>query len=175
MTKYRRICILGNSGAGKSTLAAVLGDVSGLPVVHLDRIFWKPGWIEAPEAEVRAAMTSAAENDAWIIDGNFKKTLPQRLEKADLVIYIDYNPIFCLWRVLWRMLRRKRRPDMADGCTERFNPEFYGYVLRFNRRTRPLLLEMIARSAGNFDLAIIRRRKDLAELMRNLQGRFDQK
>lgn len=64
---------------------------------------------------------------------------------------------------------------MADGCTERFNPEFYGYVLRFNRRTRPLLLEMIARSAGNFDLAIIRRRKDLAELMRNLQGRFDQK
>ena len=88
MTKYRRICILGNSGAGKSTLAAALGDVSGLPVVHLDRIFWKPGWIEAPEAEVRAAMTAAAENDAWIIDGNFKKTLPQRLEKADLVIYI---------------------------------------------------------------------------------------
>mgnify|MGYP000369564906 CR=1 FL=1 len=42
MTKYRRICILGNSGAGKSTLAAALGDVSGLPVVHLDRIFWKP-------------------------------------------------------------------------------------------------------------------------------------
>ena len=83
MTKYRRICILGNSGAGKSTLAAALGDVSGLPVVHLDRIFWKPGWIEAPEAEVRAAMTAAAENDAWIIDGNFKKTLPQRLEKAE--------------------------------------------------------------------------------------------
>ena len=175
MTKYRRICILGNSGAGKSTLAAALGDVSGLPVVHLDRIFWNPGWIEAPEAEVRAAMTAAAENDAWIIDGNFKKTLPQRLEKADLVIYIDYNPIFCLWRVLWRMLRRKIRPDMADGCTERFNPEFYGYVLRFNRQTRPQLLEMIARSAGNFDLAIIRRRKDLAELMRNLQGRFGQK
>lgn len=62
--------------------------------MHLDRIFWKPGWIEAPEAEVRAAMTAAAENDAWIIDGNFKKTLPQRLEKADLVIYIDYNPDF---------------------------------------------------------------------------------
>lgn len=61
MTKYRRICILGNSGAGKSTLAAALGDVSGLPVVHLDRIFWKPGWIEAPEAGVRAAMTAAAE------------------------------------------------------------------------------------------------------------------
>ena len=131
--------------------------------------------MEAPEAEVRAAMTAAAENDAWIIDGNFKKTLPQRLEKADLVIYIDYNPIFCLWRVLWRMLRRKRRPDMAYGCTERFNPEFYGYVLRFNRQTRPQLLEMIAQSAGNFDLAIIRRRKDLAELMRNLQGRFGQK
>lgn len=61
MTKYRRICILGNSGAGKSTLAAALGDVSGLPVVHLDRIFWKPGWIEAPEAEVCATMTAAAE------------------------------------------------------------------------------------------------------------------
>lgn len=174
MTKYRRICILGNSGAGKSTLAAALGDVSGLPVVHLDRIFWKPGWIEAPEAEVCATMTAAAEMMPGLLTET-SKNAAAAFRKADLVIYIDYNPIFCLWRVLWRMLRRKRRPDMADGCTERFNPEFYGYVLRFNRRTRPLLLEMIARSAGNFDLAIIRRRKDLAELMRNLQGRFDQK
>lgn len=82
MTKYRRICILGNSGAGKSTLAAALGDVSGLPVVHLDRIFWKPGWIEVPEAEVRAAMTAAAENDAWIIDGNFKKNAAAAFRKG---------------------------------------------------------------------------------------------
>ncbi|MBD9240274.1 MAG: hypothetical protein EGQ57_07150 [Alphaproteobacteria bacterium] len=137
MTKYRRICILGNSGAGKSTLAAALGDVSGLPVVHLDRIFWKPGWIEAPEAEVRAAMTAAAENDAWIIDGNFKKTLPQRLEKADLVIYIDYNPIFCLWRVLWRMLRRKYvriwRTAVRSDLTRNFMAMCYGLTGRRGR------------------------------------------
>lgn len=137
MTKYRRICILGNSGAGKSTLAAVLGDVSGLPVVHLDRIFWKPGWIEAPEAEVCAAMTAAAENDAWIIDGNFKKTLPQRLEKADLVIYIDYNPIFCLWRVLWRMLRRRDvriwRTAVRSDLTRNFMAMCYGLTGRRGR------------------------------------------
>jgi len=50
----RRILVIGIAGGGKSTLALKLGEVLGLPVIHLDAIFWKPGWESIPREEFRA-------------------------------------------------------------------------------------------------------------------------
>jgi adenylate kinase family enzyme len=56
----KRIVILGRGAAGKSILARRLGEITALPVIELDKIFWRPGleptprdqWIEA-QAEAR--------------------------------------------------------------------------------------------------------------------------
>ena len=39
-----RILIIGCSGSGKSRLARQLGQKLGLPVVHLDQLWWKENW-----------------------------------------------------------------------------------------------------------------------------------
>lgn len=127
--------IVGPCGSGKSTLAARLGSLLRIPAFHMDFISWEEGWTETPDDKLEAALAHILEeNDAWIIDGNDSSTMPQRLKLADAVLYLDFHPLLCTWRVLkrvWR-LRGQTRPDMADGCPERFDLGFLIYVLTWN-------------------------------------------
>ena len=87
-TMKRRILIIGNSGGGKSTLARQLGAKLGLPVIHLDVLFWKPGWVESGDVEFREAVAAALSTPAWICDGNFGSNWdlrmpPQRYDHLD--------------------------------------------------------------------------------------------
>jgi adenylate kinase family enzyme len=85
----RRIVVIGPLGAGKSTLAMELGRRLGLPVHHLDQLYWGDSWARTPEAEWQAVLDGLTDGDAWIIDGNFTSSLPQRLAAADAVVYLD--------------------------------------------------------------------------------------
>ena len=133
-----RIVIIGCSGSGKSTLACQLGEKLNLPVVHLDILFWKSGWQESTAEEFDAKLTVELEKSQWIMDGNFNRTIPARLAKCDTVIYLDYNRFVCLWGVICRVFKSygKTRPDMGDGCPERFDWEFLKWIWHFNRRNR---------------------------------------
>lgn len=169
MKRYRKICVLGNSGSGKSTLARQLAEVTNLPLIHLDKLFWRPGWIEASQEEFDSALAKVLESDRWIIDGNYKKTLKLRLEKTDLVIMFDYSPLFCLWRAIRRSWKEKVRPDMAEGCRERFDFSFYWYILNYNRRVRPQMVEMLQNNHGNFDICFIKSERDLYRLLESFK------
>ena len=130
-----RIVIIGCGGSGKSTLARRLGEKLHLPVVHLDKLFWKPGWVETTPDEFDAKLAVELEKPQWIMDGNFNRTMQMRLEKCDTVIYLDYKRIVCLWGVICRIVKSygKTRPDMAEGCPERLDWEFLKWVWNYNR------------------------------------------
>lgn len=85
----RRIVVTGLAGSGKSTLALALASETGLPVVHLDLEFWKPGWTEPSESEWREKQQSVLADDAWIAEGNYHETLDLRLEHAETVVVLD--------------------------------------------------------------------------------------
>lgn len=129
----QRILIIGSPGAGKSTLAHALAERAGLPLHHLDRIHWLPGWIERDRNEARAAVEKVLASERWIIDGNYGSTMAQRLPRADTVVWLDYPTSLCLWRALrrWWQFRGASRPDMTEGCPERLNLEFLLYIARF--------------------------------------------
>ena len=142
----RRILIVGNSGGGKSTLARRLGEKLGLPVVHLDVIFWKPGWVESDRDEYRARVVEALAAPEWICDGNFTSTFGMRMALSDTIIWIDRPAWLCLYRAIWRAItyRRGGRPDMAEGCDEKIDFDFYGFILTYNRKVRPKLEAALA-------------------------------
>ena len=133
-----RIIIIGCGGAGKSTLARQLGEKLDIPVVHLDKLFWKPGWVETPPEEFDRKLAKELEKPKWIMDGNFNRTMPERVAKCDTIIYLDYNRLVCLWGVIKRNLtnRGKVRPDMGEGCPERIDFEFLKWVWNYNRDKR---------------------------------------
>lgn len=136
----QRVLIVGCSGSGKSTLAKRLAALTGLPLVHLDAWYWRPGW-RAPEAGAwRETVEALASRPAWIMDGNYSGTLALRLARADTLIHLDYPTATCLWRVLRRTARgfgTNRDGELAEGCPERWDWPFLKYILTYRRRCRP--------------------------------------
>ena len=133
-----RILVIGSPGAGKSTLSHTLAECTGLPLYHLDRMFWLAGWIERDRDEGRAELTGILAHDRWIIDGNYGSTMPLRVARADTVVWLDYPTSLCLGRALrrWWIYRGRSRPDMTEGCPERLDGEFLLYILNFRRAWR---------------------------------------
>ncbi|NLA87772.1 MAG: hypothetical protein GX847_10950 [Clostridiales bacterium] len=132
---YKRILVLGCCGSGKSTFARRLGALTGIPVVHLDKLFWKPGWVQSAKEEFYDALQNALSEESWIIDGNYAGSLPLRLTYCDMAVYFDFPRAVCLWGVLRRVLssRGRVRPDMGDGCPERLDREFIKYTWNFEK------------------------------------------
>ena len=143
-----RVAIIGPGGAGKSTLARALGGLTGLPVVHLDREHWLPGWVEPPRDEWGERVEELAAGERWIIDGNYGRTMEPRLARADTVVYLDFARRTCIWRVLKRRFeyrdRGRSRPDMADGCEETIDWKFLTWLWTYPARRRANTLGLLA-------------------------------
>ena len=144
----QRIAVIGSPGAGKSTLATAIAMAAGLPLIHLDREHWQPGWVEPAPAEWHARSVALAQASTWVIDGQYSSTLPTRLRRAELIVYLDLPTIACLWGIMSRARRWRGqvRPDMGAGCPERLDGEFVRYVLGFRRRVRPQVEALLAAS-----------------------------
>lgn len=141
----KRILILGCSGAGKSTLARILGHRFGLPVIHLDQHYWRPGWVEPSKEEWRAQALALAARPEWVMDGNYSSTFPERFAVADMIVALDFPTWLCLWRVVNRTLARygTTREDLPEGCPEHFDPKFFRFVAGFRWTHRPKLLAAV--------------------------------
>ncbi len=142
----KKVIIIGSPGAGKSTLAFALSAKTRLPLVHLDQLFWHEGWIESDREDFDARLACELEKPKWIIDGNYSRTLPQRLEKCDTVIFLDLPRRSCLMGVIRRVLRYrgKTRPDMTEGCPEKIDREFLSYVWHFRKKNIPAIKALLS-------------------------------
>src|SRR5262249_39573207 len=163
----RRVVIIGCSGAGKSTFARTLARQTNLPLIHLDREFWRPGWVETPRGEWRAKVIELVARETWIMEGNYGSSLDLRLPRADTVIWFDYPRHRCLWRVVKRVVMPygQVRPDMPPECPEQIDLAFPRWIWNFNRRERPALLQKLAASGRHRTPIIFRNDSDAAQFL----------
>lgn len=147
----RRVLLIGPCGSGKSTLARELAPRMGLPLVHMDQLGWQAGWVETERDQLHARVAEVAAQDAWLIEGNYGSTLAPRLARADTVIYLDFPIRLCLWRLIRRIVthRGRSRPDMPEGCPERFDAAFFWYVMNWNSGPRVRSEAKLAGYTGN--------------------------
>ena len=147
-----RVMIIGSPGAGKSTLARELARRTGLPLHHLDQLYWKPGWVEPEREQWAGAVARLASEQRWVIEGNYGGTLQLRLARADTVIDLALPAWLCLARVVRRSLASwgRVRPDMGAGCPERPSWEFFSYTATFPWRGRRRIAERIQGYGGRY-------------------------
>lgn len=113
----RRVIVTGLAGSGKSTFSRSLAAKTGLPVLHLDIHFWRPGWVAPSDGEWRETQRGLLAGDAWIADGNYHETLDLRLERADTIVVLDTPWPVCAGRAVLRGLR-KPVGEMPQGCDD---------------------------------------------------------
>ena len=153
----KRVVILGRGAAGKSTLARQLGEVAGLPVVELDKIFWRSGLSPTPRAEWIELQQKLIQKEEWILDGDLGPydAVEVRLRAADTIILLDFSVFRCAWRAL------RRAPERAD---------FWRWVLDYRRQSVPRLTDAISRNAPNATLHILRTPKAVTEFLADVRG-----
>lgn len=131
----KRIMVIGCSGSGKSTFSRRLGEITGIPVCHLDKLFWKNGWVQEDREVFKEKQLNVIQTDKWIIDGHYMSTMEKRLERADLIFFFKIGRIKCITGVIKRVIsyRNKTRPDMGEGCNEKIDWEFIKFIWNFNK------------------------------------------
>lgn len=146
-----RILLIGCSGGGKSTLARAMGAKLSLPVTHLDQLWWTPGWVELGNEKFIPKLDAVLADERWIIDGNYTQTFARRMPRADTIVWIDQPRSVCFRRVFWRAATQfgRVRADVAPGCPERFDLEFFRYVWTFKDRHDATIADAIARHGAH--------------------------
>jgi len=139
----KRVMIIGPGASGKSTLARQLGEITGLRVIELDKIFWRPGLVETPRNQWVELQQKLIDENEWIMDGDLGPydAIEVRLRAADTIIFLDFSLFRCAWRAVWRSYERV---------------DFWLWLLRYRLQSRPLLMTAISKHAPTATIHLLR-------------------
>ncbi len=171
ISKWNRVMIIGCCGAGKSTFAGRLSKLIPLPLIHLDQEYWQADWQE-PQKEVwQDRVLQLSKQEQWMMDGNYGSSLEIRLKRADAVVFLDYSTIKCVSRVSQRIWKYHGtvRPDMPDGCRERWDWNFMHYVAVFNWVRRPSIMRLLERYNDKVETIILKNDKDVSRFFTKIK------
>ncbi len=169
----QRVLTIGCSGAGKTTLATALHDITGLELIHLDRQYYRAGWVPCEKQEWERRVIQLAAQERWIMDGNYGGTFDVRMARANTVIFLDRSRWRCLYRVLLRTLRGygRTRTDMAQGCRERFDWHFLQYIYHYNRSRKPKILQRLRALPPDKEVIILNSNAGVEGFLRSVKQR----
>jgi adenylate kinase family enzyme len=167
----KRICIIGSPGSGKSTLAKHLGHLLKLKVIHLDTLFWQPGWVSVSDEELMLKQGKYIQEEHWIIDGSYSSIWTPRIERAGTIIFMDFSRWICLYRIMKRYVkyRNQTRSDMGQGCPERIDLEFLTFVWNYPANRRFKVLNIIKRYAEEKQIFIFQNQQQVTSFLEKVK------
>lgn len=153
----KKIVVIGCPGAGKSTFARRLREMTGLPLYYLDQIWHKADRTTVSKEEFDAKLREIIRQDSWIIDGNYLRTMENRLEACDTVFFLDYPLEICLEGAKARI--GTVREDMPWVETE-FDEEFRQWILDFPEDQIPVIYELLKKYEIEKEIIIFKSRDE---------------
>ena len=135
----KRVIVTGSPGSGKSVLSLKLHEKTGLPLYHLDNVWWKPDRTHVTRAEFDAALAEILKEDEWIIDGSYSRTFEPRIAACDTVVLLDYDTDVCMQGIMERV--GQTRPDIP-WTEQTLDPELVALAETYRERNNPILSEL---------------------------------
>ena len=151
----QKVIVIGCPGSGKTTFAEKLQKKLDLPLYHLDAIWHKPDKTHIPREEFDARMAEILATDAWIIDGNYSRTLECRIAACDTVFLFDLPVEVCLEGVISRI--GKKRNEMPWIETE-LDAEFKAQIEAFPKKELPLTYALLEKYKNDKTVLIFQSR-----------------
>ena len=165
----KRILIVGGNGSGKTTFAKELSKITKIPLVHLDKLYWRDNWEHLTKDNFDELLIKELNKPQWILDGNAKRTLPLRLKYCDTVFVFDFSRIKCLWGVVTRTVKNygKSRDDMGGYCPEKIDFKFYKNVWENTYELENDIYNMLS-SKADINIIVFKNRKQAKKYLKNL-------
>ena len=152
----KKIIILGCPGSGKSTFARALAARTGLPLIHLDNVWWRGDGSHISREEFDLALAALLQDERWILDGDYSRTYEVRIQAADTVVFLDYPESVCMAGITARV--GEVRPDMPWTETA-LDPELVALVQNYARDDRPQVLSLLQKYPDKQALIFISRQE----------------
>ena len=170
----RRVLILGPSGSGKSTVCRRIGRILDIPIIHLDKHYWLPNWIDTPKDEWPDKVRRLIASEAWVMDGNYSSTLKMRAKAADTLIFLEMTRRQSYFRVISRYLknRGKTRHDVTEGCPEKIDMDFIRWIWNYPRVSKPRILRLLEKLRKSKNVYILESQREIEEFLEALKTRY---
>jgi len=162
-----KILVIGSPGSGKSYFSRKLSKIINIPVYHMDLLYWHENWVSTPHDEFDKIIAKILDGDSWILDGNYNRTLEKRIQKAQLVYFLDLDVDVCLQAEKKR--RNKKREDFPSFLVEGEDPEFEQYIKDFPLVNKPIILEII-KKYPSIKLIIFKTRDEINNYLKSLES-----
>ena len=164
MKPGQKIIVIGCSGSGKSTLSKELRDITGLPLFHLDNIWWNPDKSHISREEFDQKLDEILLTDRWIIDGNYSRTYETRFRSCDTVIFLDYPVNVCMNGIKERIGRIRTDIPWTE---DELDPELVNQVENYANANRPVILSLFEKYP-DVNRFVFKSRPEAAEWMSGL-------
>ncbi|MBR2312288.1 MAG: adenylate kinase [Clostridia bacterium] len=152
----KKIIVIGCPGSGKSTFARALHNKTGIPLYHLDMMYWNADKTTVGKRAFLERLSAVLEREAWIIDGNYASTMEQRMAACDTVIFLDYPLDVCLEGIKARA--GKPRSDMPWIEAEE-DAEFIEFIRNFNVQQRPQIMAILDKYSNKRSIIFTKRKQ----------------
>jgi adenylate kinase family enzyme len=169
-----RLLVVGCSGGGKSTLSQKIAARFGLEYISIDRdILWLPGWVQRERGEQRRIIERLIAGERWIMDGTNPSTFDIRMPRSNLVIWVRMPRFVNVWGILsrWAKHAGRTRPEMAAGCPERMDWEFFWFVWTWERAFSQRVTNGLLEYGRDTPVLVLKSRRQMRELLDLLSAR----
>ena len=165
----KKVIVIGCPGSGKSTLSRELHNKTGIPLYHLDRLYWNEDKTTVERQVFLERLLAVMGQESWIIDGNYASTMDIRMEKCDTVVFLDYPQDVCLDGVKAR--HGKSRSDMPWVEVGEYDEEFIAFIKDYTAQSRPKVMELLEKYSDK-DIYILKDRKEAERFLREISNKM---
>lgn len=158
----KKAIVIGCPGSGKTTFAEKLHTATGLPLFYLDAIWHKSDKTHISREEYDERLAEILGMEAWIIDGNYSRTLEVRMQACDTIFLFDLPVEVCLQGVTERL--GKARYDMPWIDTE-LDPKFKQEIEEFPEKNLPRIYKLLEQNKQNKQIVIFKSREQAEEYL----------